>query len=224
MTDDKQNSKKPQVRFKGFEDEWEETSLGSFSTKITEKNVGWQYDVVFTNSAEYGIIDQREYFDRNITNEQSLSGYYVVKSDDFVYNPRISTTAPVGPINRNQLGYTGIMSPLYYVFRVDSNTISLSFLDFYFKSSTWHDFMFLNGNSGARSDRFSINNNVFVQMPISHPVSKDEQEKIGLVFTTIDKLIRKLEQKLEKLRNIKQALLNQMFTNVNGGGGTLNQR
>ena len=47
---------------------------------------------------------------------------------------------------------------------------------------------------------------------------KDEQEKIVKMFNTLDTLIRKLEQKLEKLRSIKQSLLNQMFINVNRGG------
>lgn len=77
--------------------------------------------------------------------------------------------------------------------------------------------MYLNGNSGARSDRFSINDKTFLELPIKHPATKAEQEKIGKLFLTIDKLIRSLELKLEKLRNIKQSLLSQMFTNVNGG-------
>ena len=47
---------------------------------------------------------------------------------------------------------------------------------------------------------------------------KEEQEKIVKMFNSLDYLIRKLEQKLEKLRNIKQSLLNQMFVNVNRGG------
>lgn len=108
-------------------------------------------------------------------------------------------------------------SPLYYVFRVKDGEMNLSYLDYFFKSPLWHSFMFQNGNSGARSDRFSINDNVFVKLPIQHPKSEEEQRKIGALLTTLDKLIRKLELKLEKLRCIKQSLLKQMFTNVNGG-------
>jgi len=48
--------------------------------------------------------------------------------------------------------------------------------------------------------------------------SVSEQEKIGLFLTTLDKLIAKQEAKLDKLRKLKQALLNKMFINVNGGG------
>lgn len=97
-----EDKKKPNIRFKGFEEEWETTKLGEISYKVTEKNYSSKYEVVFTNSAELGIIDQREYFDRNIANSENLQGYYVVHTNDFVYNPRISTTAPVGPINRNK--------------------------------------------------------------------------------------------------------------------------
>lgn len=209
---------KPEIRFKGFEEEWEEKSLEDLSSKVIEKNNTRTYETVFTNSAEFGIIDQKDYFDRNIANGENIQGYYVVMPNDFVYNPRISTSAPVGPINRNKLSYTGVMSPLYYVFRFKDEELDLSYLDYFFKSSAWHDFMFQNGNSGARSDRFSINDNVFVKLPIQHPKSEDEQRKIGILLTTLDKLIRKLELKLEKLRNVKQSLLSQMFINVNGGG------
>lgn len=212
--------KVPEIRFKGFEDEWKTTLLNEISNKVVEKNNLCIYDIVFTNSAEYGIIEQKEYFDRDIVNTNNIQGYYVVMPNDFVYNPRISALAPVGPINRNQLPYAGVMSPLYFVFRCNDKDIELSYLDYLFKSSVWHNFMFQNGNSGARSDRFSIGDNEFIKLPIQHPISNQEQKKIGALLATLDKLILKLEQKLEKLRNIKQSLLSKMFTNVNGGGGT----
>jgi len=76
--------------------------LGEITNKVTEKNIGLQYIETFTNSAEFGIISQRDFFDHDISKIDSLEGYYIVQSEDFVYNPRISTTAPVGPINRNK--------------------------------------------------------------------------------------------------------------------------
>lgn len=215
------NKKVPEVRFKGFEDEWTSIRLCDISQKVTEKNTASLCQNVFTNSAEYGIINQRDFFDHDVANADNIQGYYVVRPNDYVYNPRISTTAPVGPINRNKLGYNGVMSPLYYVFRVEPQRESiLFFLDYYFKSNKWHNFMFKNGNSGARSDRFSISDSTFSLMPILYPKQEEEQMKIGKMLTVIDTLIRKLEQKLEKLRNIKQSLLNQMFINVNRGGYT----
>lgn len=96
---------------------WEQRKLSEIADKVTEKNAGLQYVETFTNSAEFGIISQRDFFDHDIAKLGSLDGYYIVKNEDFVYNPRISTSAPVGPINRNKLGRTGVMSPLYTVFR-----------------------------------------------------------------------------------------------------------
>lgn len=109
-----------------------------------------------------------------------------MENDDFVYNPRISTSAPVGPINRNKLGRTGVMSPLYTVFR--THDINHTYLEYFFKCGYWHSFMNFNGDSGARSDRFSIKDYVFFQMPIPIP-HIEEQRKIGDFMVYLDRLI-----------------------------------
>ena len=176
----------PEIRFDGFTDAWEQRKLSEITDKVTEKNAGLQYVETFTNSAEFGIISQRDFFDHDIAKLGSLDGYYIVKDEDFVYNPRISTSAPVGPINRNKLGRTGVMSPLYTVFR--PHDIDTTYLEHFFKCDYWHSFMNFNGDSGARSDRFSIRDNVFFQMPIPIP-DIDEQRKIGELLTCLDHLI-----------------------------------
>ena len=163
----------PLIRFKGFEDEWMTIKLCDISKKVIEKNATSVCQDVFTNSAEFGVINQRDFFDHDVANVDNIQGYYIVRPNDYVYNPRTSMTAPVGPINRNKLGCCGVMSPLYYVFRVEKQSDGiLHFLDYYFKSNMWHDFMFKNGNSGARSDRFSISDSTFSLMPILYPQKK----------------------------------------------------
>ena len=122
----------PEIRLDGFEGEWDEWKLSDISQKVTEKNKDNIYTETFTNSAEFGIINQRDFFDKDISNEKSLNTYYVVRNNDYVYNPRISNFAPVGPIKRNKLGRTGVMSPLYFVFRVTSSNIDLDFLETFF--------------------------------------------------------------------------------------------
>ncbi|MEB7430999.1 hypothetical protein NEN51_13160 [Enterococcus lactis] len=141
--------------------------MGDISDKVTEKNKHNEFSETLTNSAEYGIINQRDFFDKDISNEKNLNGYYIVRPDDFVYNPRISNSAPVGPIKRNKLERTGVMSPLYYVFRV--HDVDKTFLEKYFSTNGWHKFMKLNGDSGARSDRFAIKDSVFREIPIPVP-------------------------------------------------------
>ena len=198
----------PAIRFKGFSDAWEQRKLSEITDKVTEKNAGLQYVETFTNSAEFGIISQRDFFDHDIAKLGSLDGYYIVKTEDFVYNPRISTSAPVGPINRNKLGRTGVMSPLYTVFR--PHDIDTTYLEYFFKCGYWHSFMNFNGDSGARSDRFSIRDNVFFQMPIPIP-DIDEQRKIGELLTCLDNLITLHQRKFEKLTNVKKSMLEKMF-------------
>ena len=68
-----------------------------------------------------------------------------------------------------------------------------------------------NGNSGARFDRLSITDDVFVQMPITYPSDKREQQKIASFFSTLDAQISLQEQRLEKLKQIKSACLDKMF-------------
>lgn len=166
--------------------DWEQRKLGELADKVTEKNGRLQYIETFTNSAEFGIISQRDFFDHDIAKIGSLDGYYIVRNEDFVYNPRISTSAPVGPINRNKLGRIGVMSPLYTVFR--PHDVDTTYLEHFFKSKYWHSFMNYNGDSGARSDRFSIKDSVFFEMPIPIP-QIEEQRKIGEHLTQLDLLI-----------------------------------
>ncbi|HEC2169652.1 TPA: hypothetical protein R1903_000121 [Staphylococcus delphini] len=139
---------------------------------------------------------------------KNITNYYVVEENDFVYNPRISNFAPVGPINRNKLGRKGIMSPLYTIFKVED--INILFLEYYFKTSQWHKFMKLNGDSGARSDRFTIKIDLFMKMPIMRPTF-EEQEKIGDFFNKLEQLIEKQSRKVELLKQRKKGLLQKMF-------------
>ncbi|MGW7830601.1 restriction endonuclease subunit S [Staphylococcus xylosus] len=187
---------------------WQENKLENIALKVKTKNFNNEYKETFTNSAEFGIVSQRDFFDKDISNEKNLTNYYIVEENDFVYNPRISNYAPVGPINRNKLGRTGIMSPLYTVFKVEN--INKLFLEYYFKTSQWHKFMKLNGDSGARSDRFTIKINIFMQMPIMMPAF-EEQEKIGDFFSKIDNFIEKQSDKVELLKERKKGFLQKMF-------------
>lgn len=166
---------------------WEQRKLGDVSKKVTTKNTDGALNETFTNSAERGIVSQLDYFDHDITNEANVNGYYVVRPNDFVYNPRISTIAPCGPINRNRLNRAGVMSPLYTVLSIDDG-VCKTYLEHYFKTSRWYDFMFLEGNSDARSDRFSISDSLFFEMPIWCP-SLTEQEAIAQQLELTDSLI-----------------------------------
>jgi type I restriction modification DNA specificity domain protein len=200
----------PEIRLDGFEGEWEVLQLSDICQKVTEKNKDNNFNETFTNSAEFGIISQRDFFEKDISNEKSLNAYYVVRNNDFVYNPRISNYAPVGPVKRNKLGRTGVMSPLYFVFRVVNSNIDLDFLETFFDTNIWHKFMKLNGDSGARADRFAIRDSIFLQMPIVFP-SITEQQAIGAYFSNLDNLINSYQEKISQFETLKKKLLQDMF-------------
>ncbi|MGO0055794.1 restriction endonuclease subunit S [Streptococcus suis] len=209
----KEKSTVPRLRFPGFTDAWKQRKLGEVAEKISQKNLDRQYVETFTNSAEFGIISQRDFFEKNISSLDNISGYYIVSPDDFVYNPRISNLAPVGPIKRNKLGRVGVMSPLYTIFRFSD--IHLDFVEKYFDTTIWHRYMELNGDSGARSDRFAIKDSVFKGLPIPLP-TLPEQEAIGNFFSDLDQLITLHQRKLDDVKELKKALLQKMFPKGNG--------
>ena len=201
-------NKEPNIRFNQFKELWKVVKLDSISQKVKTKNINNTFENVLTNSAEFGIIPQRDFFDKSIANLKNLNGYYVVQPNDFVYNPRISNKAPVGPIKANFLNSTGVMSPLYYVFRTQN--VDIFFLAKYFDTSYWHKFMKLNGDTGARSDRFAIKDSVFKKMPIPFP-SLPEQSAIGSLFHTLDDLLASYKENLSNYQSLKATMLSKMF-------------
>ena len=104
------------------------------------------------------------------------------------------------------------MSPLYTVFRPEN--MDNSFLEQFFKSGGWYHYMRLNGDTGARADRFAIKDNLFFEMPIPFP-SLPEQTAIGSFFKTLDSRIASQGKKIEKLNSMKKALLAKMFPSNN---------
>lgn len=187
--------------------EWDIVELEKIAAKVNKKNKDSAINTVLTNSATQGIVSQTDYFERDIANQNNLGGYYIVETDDFVYNPRISANALVGPIKRNNLT-TGVMSPLYTVFRFKEG--NLDFFEQYFQTNHWHDYMKSVSNSGARHDRMNITNESFIGLPIPYPCKK-EQTKIANFLTAIDDKITHAQAQLKAAKQYKQGLLQQMF-------------
>ena len=71
--------------------------------------------------------------------------------------------------------------------------------------------MRVNGNSGARSDRFAITDKTFNKMLISVPQDIEEQRKVGTFLTELDHLITLHQRKCEQLKELKKFMLQNMF-------------
>jgi type I restriction enzyme S subunit len=199
----------PKLRFPEFRAAggWKEKPLAKLAKRCTQKNGQVKLSRVLTNSAEFGVVDQRDFFDKDIANQSNLEGYFVVEKGDYVYNPRISTTAPVGPISKNNVA-TGVMSPLYTVFRF--NNSHNDFYAYYFKTTGWHQYMRQASSTGARHDRMAIASGDFMAMPL--PVaSPEEQQKIADCLSSIDELITLETQKLDTLKTHKKGLMQELF-------------
>lgn len=199
----------PKRRFPEFReaDGWKVIPLNRLAIRTKQKNKDEKIDRVLTNSAEFGVVDQRDFFDKDIATQGKLEGYVVVEQGSYVYNPRISSTAPVGPISKNKVG-TGVMSPLYTVFKFkdDSN----DFYEHYFKTAGWHAYMRHASSTGARHDRMAISSDDFMAMPL--PASSPaEQQKIADCLSSVDELIDAHSRKVEALKTHKKGLMQRLF-------------
>ena len=201
--------KRPKLRFPGFDEPWNTALLSDYFVKSTKKNSDGMISNVICNSAKQGLIPQREYFDKDIANSDNTNGYYIIESNDFVYNPRKSADAPYGPISSYQYPESGIVSPLYLCFRA-KREINPLYFEWYFRSSTWHRYIYMSGDSGARHDRVSIKDDVFFAMPINVPSAK-EQERISLFLDAIERRIETQRTLVETLKKYKRGLSDTLF-------------
>ena len=202
--------KRPKLRFPGFDEPWNTALLSDYFAKNTKKNSGGMITNVICNSAKQGLIPQRDYFDKDIANSDNTNGYYIIETNDFVYNPRKSADAPYGPISSYKYPEAGIVSPLYLCFRAKQEINPLYF-EWYFRSSAWHRYIYMSGDSGARHDRVSIKDDTFFAMPINAPSAK-EQERISLFLDAIERRIETQRALVEALKKYKRGALKAVFT------------
>ena len=194
--------KRPKLRFPGFDEPWKETALSALFSKSTQKNADGHITNVICNSAKLGLIPQREYFDKDIANSDNTSGYYIIRQNDFVYNPRKSSDAPYGPISSYKYAEDGIVSPLYLCFHA-KDEINPLYYEWYFRSPAWHRYIYMSGDSGARHDRVSIKDDTFFAMPINLP-SEQEQSKIASFLQSLDERIAAQEKLVASLKKYKR--------------------
>lgn len=188
---------------------WEVKKLGEVFKKINIKNKDKLITQVLTNSAQYGVIAQEEFFDKSIATKENINNYYILNIDDFIYNPRISKFAPAGPISRNKYKI-GCVSPLYTVFKMTAN-YNIDFYELYFKSNIWNRQAYNIANFGARFDRMNITDIDFFNMPIPIPPLA-EQEKIAEILSLWDKAIEQTKELIAYKEKQKKGLMQNLLT------------
>lgn len=189
----------------------DELTIQDLFDKVKATNKDGANKNVITNSAEHGLIPQREFFDKDIAVEGNTSKYTIIKDGDFVYNPRKSSTAPYGPFNCYTRKEPGIVSPLYSCL-TPKNKAYTPYLLYYFASPAWYSYIYHNGNQGgARHDRVGMTDDLLQGIPVLLPC-QEEQDKITAFLSLYDKRIAAQTSKVEALETRRKGLLQQIFS------------
>ena len=189
--------------------EWACVRLGDIFKKVSRRNADGVIKNVITNSAEYGLIPQRDFFDKDIAVDGNTANYYVIENGDFVYNPRKSNSAPYGPFNRYTLSEQGIISPLYTCLVLQAD-ISPSYLAWYFKSDAWYRYIYDNGSQGVRHDRVSMTDDLLMGIPVMYP-SHEKQLLYADILDVVETRLQATQKTLDLLSKTRDGYMRQLF-------------
>ena len=192
--------------------DWEQRKLGDLVDRVTRKNQDLVSELPLTISAQYGLIDQNEFFDKRVASKD-VSGYYLIEKGEFAYNKSTSTDAPWGAIKRLDRYENGVLSTLYIVFRIkENNPVDSDFLVSYYSTNLWHKGINEIAAEGARNHGLlNIAPADFFETELMIPQDIEEQKKIGKYFEELERLITLHQRKCEELKNIKKFMLQNMF-------------
>ena len=197
------------LRFPEFTDEWKKVKLGEVAERIKKRNTG-HITRVLTISAQYGLVEQEDFFSKRVSSVD-LSNYFIVEKGEFAYNKSYSRGYPWGTIKRLDQYDSGVLSPLYIGFRLKDDGIDSDYLQQYFEGSQWHKKISLIAMEGARNHGLlNIAIQDFFNLPLRLP-SLPEQRKIAALLSAIDERIAVETEYAALLQKQKAYLLRQMF-------------
>ena len=211
-----EKKKKPEIRFEGFTDDWEQRKLGIINTFFTDGNYGEAYPKAsdMTDSSS-GIpfltggnlkegklsLDGVSYITPE-KHSQLISGHLL--EDDIVIAVR-GSLGTLGYVNTDNSGWN-INSQLA-ILRTDKSELYGKFLIQYLLSWAGQNEL-LKRQTGSALKQLPIGALKDVEVPIT---SVAEQERIATYFDSLDHLITLHQRKYEKLKNVKKSMLEKMF-------------
>ncbi len=205
----KNGAKVPELRFAGFADDWEDRKLSSIAERVTRKNKNNESTLPLTISAQDGLVDQNDYFNKQVAS-RDVTGYFLVKNGEFAYNKSYSNGYPWGAIKRLDKYEMGVLSTLYIVFK--PTAINSQFLVSYYETTRWYREVSKNAAEGARNHGLlNISPNDFFNTLLTIPKSAEEQQQIGSFFKQLDDTIALHQHKLDLLKEQKKGFLQKMF-------------
>lgn len=208
---EKQQSKKPLIRFPEFKDVWEHKRLDELLSEAKKRNEDLKYgkDEVLSVSGELGIVNQIEHLGRSYAGV-SVHQYHVVEVGDIVYTKSPLKANPFGIIKLNK-GKAGIVSTLYAVYKVNQQTAYGPFIDYYFSlDANTNRYLRPLVRKGAKNT-LQVTNGEAISAEIFAPTIP-EQKRIASFFTVLDKKITELKQKKNLLEQYKKGVMQKLFS------------
>ena len=201
----KKDAKKPEIRFAGFTDDWEQRKLGDNIVEYTEVTTENNQYPPLTSSRK-GIFLQTKYFAGNQIASDDNTGYNIVPYGYFTY--RHMSDDEIFHFNINDIVENGIVSTLYPVFTTDENLDS-RYLQYQLNyGHEFAKFAILQKQGGSRTYMYL---NKLKQLYLTMPKSVEEQKAISAFFMNLDHLITLHQRKCEKLKELKKFMLQNMF-------------
>lgn len=187
--------------------------LKHFITVSSQKNLDNSFDKfdVLSVSGKYGIVNQIKFQGRSFAGK-TLTNYKVVNTNDVVYTKSPIKNNPYGVIKVNK-HKSGIVSTLYAVYNPTKYVCS-NFVELYFNDNLrLNKYLKPIVNIGAKHDMKIANKEVINHNVIFPEV--EEQRQICTLFLKLEKLISLQQRKLQQLKLLKKAMLQDLFTDKN---------
>ena len=169
---------------------WEQRKLGELCERVTRKNITGESDLPLTIASQYGLIDQRDFFNKVVA-AKDMSNYYLLKKGEFAYNKSYSNGYDFGSIKRLNAYEQGCLSTLYICFGITSDDIESDYLECFFDTLKWYSDITMICAEGARNHGLlNVDTKAFFdEVTIEMPSSKEEQRKISSYLNNLDNLI-----------------------------------
>jgi len=192
----------PNIRFKGFTDDWEQRKFGSLLKETREKTKIENEDTLLS-CAINGMYLNSELFSH--FRGSSNIGYLKVKKNDLILS---SQNLHLGNCNVNLRFEHGIISPAYKVYELVA--CDPLFIQAWVKQDSTKDFFLNASTEGASVCRKNIVWNELYKQTLPIPKIK-EQEQIGKYFNELDNLITLHQRKCDETKKLKKFMLQKMF-------------
>ena len=200
----------PAKRLSPYSKDWKLVKLFDICQRIQTKNTGRQCRQVLTIAAQYGLVNQEDFFNKTVASE-NLERYYLLQKGDFAYNKSYSGDYTWGAIKRLERYDKGVLSPLYICFRPDSSKVDADFLAHYFESKKWYKGVADIAGEGARNHGL-LNISVIDFFNTTHRIPNiDEQKRIAKILNSLSLKLSCEQRIMQSLVMQRNYLLRNMF-------------